>query len=63
MPTADRACLPASPNTSTNRSDTPLTTAGCSVKVGAELTKPTSFTMRFDPIETAEGVLERGEQA
>jgi hypothetical protein len=28
MPTAERACLPFSPNTSTNRSDMPLATLG-----------------------------------
>jgi hypothetical protein len=30
MPTAERACLPLSPNTSTNRSDKPLATLGWS---------------------------------
>src|ERR1700722_15835782 len=46
MPTAERACLPASPNTSPISSEHPFTTCGWSVKSGVELTKPTSLTQR-----------------
>src|SRR5574340_438055 len=45
-PTADRAWTPASPNTSPRNSDAPLITPGCPVKLGAEATKPTTFTIR-----------------
>src|SRR5579863_5957058 len=45
-PTAARAWRPASPNTSTNRSEAPLTTLGWSVKSADELTKPPRRTMR-----------------
>jgi hypothetical protein len=34
-------------NTSTSRSEAPLTTLGWSVKSGVQLTKPVSFTTRF----------------
>src|SRR5262249_51348373 len=45
-PTADRACAPASPNTSTNSSDAPLITPGWPVNPGADATKPTTLTTR-----------------
>src|SRR5215469_2582710 len=47
MPTAERACLPASPNTSTMRSENPLTTSGWSPKPSAELTMPSTLTTRL----------------
>src|SRR5690606_8492885 len=43
-PTADRACLPASPKTSASTSEAPLMTFGCSTKPGADATNPTTFT-------------------
>src|SRR5215218_396656 len=46
MPTAERACLPASPNTSTNKSEQPLITFGCSLKSGTALTIPSIFTTK-----------------
>src|SRR6266566_3002047 len=46
MPTADRACLPRSPRISISRSDAPFITAGCSSKPGAELTMPSTLTIR-----------------
>ena len=45
--TAERAWRPASPKISTSRSEAPLTTLGCSVKSGVQLTKPVSLTTRF----------------
>ena len=45
-PIAERAWRPRSPKTSTIRSEAPLMTFGWSVKSGAELTKPVSFTTR-----------------
>src|ERR1041385_5317341 len=47
IPTAERACLPFSPNTSTIRSENPLMTAGCLSNVGTQLTIPNTFTIRF----------------
>jgi hypothetical protein len=47
MPTAERACLPRSPNTSTNRSEQPLITLGWSVKPGTAFTMPSTLTMRL----------------
>src|SRR6185503_16133506 len=47
MPTAERACLPASPNTCTKRSEQPLMTLGCSENSGVAFTMPSSFTTRF----------------
>ena len=47
MPTAERACRPRSPNTSTNRSEQPLITSGCSPNSGVALTMPSTLTMRF----------------
>ena len=44
--TAARAWRPLSPNTSTIRSEQPLTTSGWSVKSGVDATKPVSFTTR-----------------
>ena len=44
-PTAERACRPASPKTSTNKSEQPLITAGCSQKSGAALTIPNIFSI------------------
>src|SRR5215470_2080025 len=46
LPTAERACRPASPNTSTNRSEQPLMTFGESLKFGTALTMPSSLTMK-----------------
>src|SRR6185437_9020999 len=46
MPTAERACLPRSPNTSTKRSEQPLITFGWSSNSGTALTMPSSFTTR-----------------
>src|SRR5205085_6325010 len=46
MPTAERACLPRSPNTSTNRSEQPLITFGWSWNSAVALTMPSSFTTR-----------------
>src|SRR5207344_2698720 len=45
-PTALRACLPASPNTSTNSWLAPLITVGCSENQGVLATKPTTLTTR-----------------
>src|SRR5204863_9247563 len=47
IPTAERACLPFSPNTSTKRSEHPLITCGCCSKVGIAFTIPSTFTIRF----------------
>src|SRR6266567_1093423 len=47
VPTAALACRPASPNTSTKRSEAPLTTSGCCVNPGAALTKPVTLTTRL----------------
>src|SRR6185503_12318535 len=47
MPTAERACLPLSPSTSTNRSEQPLITFGWSVNSGTAFTMPSTFTTRF----------------
>ncbi len=44
MPTALRACLPASPNTSSSSSLAPFTTCGWPVKSGALATKPVILT-------------------
>ncbi len=46
IPTALRACRPASPNTSSSSSLAPLTTWGWPVKSGALATKPVTLTMR-----------------
>src|SRR6266446_1311704 len=45
-PTADRACLPASPKTSTSKSEQPLITFGWSRKSSDAFTNPVSFTTR-----------------
>ena len=42
-PTANRACLPLSPNILTNKSDAPFMILGWSVKLSLQLTKPPSF--------------------
>ena len=59
MPTALRACRPASPNTSISSSLAPLTTWACSVKSGALATKPVTLTMRRiadrPPVTEADG--------
>src|SRR5215469_182738 len=47
IPTAERACFPASPNTSTIKSENPFITFGWSPKSSAELTIPKTFTTRF----------------
>src|SRR5262249_41882870 len=47
MPTAERACLPASPSTSTKRSEQPLMTLGWSANSGTAFTMPSTFTTRF----------------
>ena len=47
MPTADRACRPASPKISTMRSEKPLITFGWSVKSSAHCTMPRTLTTRF----------------
>src|SRR5258706_563498 len=44
---AERACLPASPNPSTKRSEQPLITLGWSVISGIAFTMPSPFTPRF----------------
>ena len=44
MPTALRACLPASPNTSSSNSLAPFTTCGWPVKSGALATNPVILT-------------------
>ncbi len=44
IPTAERACLPRSPSTSTSRSEHPLITLGCCPKSGSALTMPSSLT-------------------
>src|SRR5216683_2621316 len=46
MPTADLACLPRSPKISISKSDAPFITAGCCSKPGAELTMPSTLTIR-----------------
>src|SRR4030095_12426036 len=46
MPTAERACRPFSPKTSTIRSEKPLITFGCSVKLSTALTMPSTLTTR-----------------
>src|SRR5208282_5867591 len=46
-PTAKRACLPASPNTSTKRSEAPFTTLGWSANSGTALTKPCTMATRL----------------
>jgi hypothetical protein len=45
-PTAERACLPAAPSTSTKRSEQPLITLGWSSNSGTAFTMPRSFTTR-----------------
>jgi hypothetical protein len=45
-PTAERAWRPGVAQRLDRKSEAPLTTLGCSVKSGAELTKPVSFTTR-----------------
>ena len=45
-PTANLACRPMSPKTSTIKSEAPLITSGWSVKVSIQFTKPPSFTTR-----------------
>ena len=52
-PTAERACLPFSPRTSTRRSEAPLTTLGWSAKSATAFTKPTILTHRSHPVEIA----------
>ncbi len=47
MPTAERACRPFSPNTSTIRSEKPLMTLGWSPKLSTAFTMPRTFTTRF----------------
>src|SRR5215813_2766703 len=47
IPTAERAWRPCSPKTSTMRSEKPLMTLGCSPKPSAELTMPSTLTMRL----------------
>jgi len=47
MPTAERACFPLSPSTSTKRSEQPLITRGWSWNSGIALTMPSTFTTRF----------------
>ena len=62
-PTAERACRPASPNTSTIRSEQPFTTWGMSKKSGPACTKPPSFTTRTHPVQVAvAGGLHLGDQ-
>ena len=46
MPTAERACLPRSPNTSTKRSEQPLITLGWSSNSGTAFTIPSTLTTR-----------------
>src|SRR5260364_24892 len=46
-PKAPRACLPASPNTSTSSSEAPFVTRCASVKPGVALTRLDNFTMRL----------------
>ena len=46
-PTAERACRPRSPNTSTSRSEQPLITLGWSPNSGTAFTIPSSFTTRL----------------
>ena len=46
MPTADRAWRPASPKTSTMRSEKPLMTFGWSAKSSVHCTMPSAFTTR-----------------
>ena len=49
MPTADRACWPASgPKRSKKRSDAPSITANCRSNPGAEFTIPVTFTTRLN---------------
>ena len=59
MPTADRACRPASPKISTMRSEKPLITFGWSVKSSAHCTMPRTLTTRFTrsrvPTDVAHG--------
>src|ERR1700757_1715710 len=45
-PTAERACAPASPNTSAKSSDAPLITPGWPVNPGADATYPPTLTTR-----------------
>ena len=61
-PTADRACLPASPNTSPSSSEAPLATLGCAVKSGVDATKTTTLTTRLIADELADLGLDRGER-
>ena len=44
MLTAALVCIPASPKTEAIKSEAPLITFGCSVKLSVELTKPVNFT-------------------
>src|SRR5205085_2805481 len=46
-PTEVRACLPASPNTSTSKSENPFITRGCSPNPSTEATIPTTLTTRL----------------
>src|SRR5665213_1675694 len=46
-PTAARAWRPASPRTSTKRSEAPFATSGCCVNPGTAFTKAVTFTQRF----------------
>ena len=47
MLTAALVCIPASPKTEAIKSDAPLITFGCSVKLFVELTKPVNFVHDF----------------
>ena len=50
-PTAERACFPASPSTSTSRSEHPFSTAGWSPKPGADADQAEHLHDPGDPVE------------
>lgn len=47
VPTADLACFPRFPKTSTIRFEKPFITSGCWVNSDVQLTSPNTFTTRF----------------
>ena len=47
MLTAALVCIPESLKTETTRSEAPLITLGCSIKLSVELTKPVNLTQVF----------------
>ena len=62
MPTAERAWRPASPNTSTNRSEQPLMTSGCCAEAGHGVDHAQHLDDPHHPVEVAELRLHGGDQ-